>query len=94
MKGEVADRLLLAVVEQAHARRLLSEEHFTVDGTLIQAWCNRRSFREKQDPPIAVRGRAGASCCAIRMSRPPIRRPGCSARVRRGLRCRAIWATF
>ena len=35
MKGEVAERLLLAVVEQAHAHRLLSEEHFTVDGTLI-----------------------------------------------------------
>src|SRR5207244_9137417 len=51
MKGEVAERLLLAVVEQAHAHRLLSEEHFTVDGTLIQAWVNRRSFREKQDPP-------------------------------------------
>jgi transposase len=36
LRGEVAERLLLAVVEQAHASRLLSEEHFTVDGTLIQ----------------------------------------------------------
>src|SRR5438046_5894835 len=50
IKGEVAERLLLAVVEQAHARRLLSEEHFTVDGTLIQAWANRSSFRAKQEP--------------------------------------------
>ena len=33
--GEVAEQLLLAVVEQARAHELLSEEHFTVDGTLI-----------------------------------------------------------
>jgi len=59
IKGEVAERLLLAVVEQAHARRLLSEEHFTVDGTLIQAWANRRSFRKKQDPPDKGTGARG-----------------------------------
>jgi transposase len=59
LKGEVAERLLLAVVEQAHARRLLSEEHFTVDGTLIQAWVNRRSFREKKDPPDKGTGFGG-----------------------------------
>jgi transposase len=59
LKEEVAERLLLAVVEQAHAHRLLSEEHFTVDGTLIQAWVNRRSFREKQDPPDKGTGARG-----------------------------------
>ncbi|WP_263368781.1 IS5 family transposase [Edaphobacter bradus] len=59
MKGEVAERLLLAIVEQAHAHRLLSEEHFTVDGTLIQAWVSRRSFREKQDPPDRGTGARG-----------------------------------
>jgi transposase len=57
--GEVAERLLLAVVEQAHARQLLSEEHFTIDGTLIQAWANRRSFKEKQDPPERGTGARG-----------------------------------
>ena len=59
LKGEVAERLLLAIVEQAHARRLLSEEHFTVDGTLIQAWANRRSFREKKGPPDKGTGARG-----------------------------------
>jgi transposase len=59
MRGEVAERLLLAVVQQAHARRLLSEEHFTVDGTLIQAWANRRSFKEKPDPPTRGTGSGG-----------------------------------
>jgi transposase len=59
LRGEVAERLLLAVVEQAHASQLLSEEHFTIDGTLIQAWANRRSFREKQDPPDKGTGARG-----------------------------------
>jgi transposase len=59
LRGEVAERLLLAVVEQAHARQLLSEEHFTIDGTLIQAWANRRSFREKTDPPDRGTGARG-----------------------------------
>jgi hypothetical protein len=59
LKGEVAERLLLAIVEQAHVHRLLSEEHFTVDGTLIQAWVSRRSFREKQDLPDRGTGTRG-----------------------------------
>lgn len=53
MAGEVSERLLQSVVEQARERGLLSEEHFTVDGTLIQAWANRRSFRPKDPPPAA-----------------------------------------
>jgi transposase len=59
IKGEVAEQLLLAVVEQARAHQLLSEEHFTVDGTLIQAWASRRSFREKSDPPSRGTGTRG-----------------------------------
>lgn len=58
--AEVSQQLLLAVVEQAREQQLLSEEHFTVDGTLLQAWASRRSFREKTDPPdrgTGVRGR-------------------------------------
>src|ERR1700677_3458950 len=37
MRGGISQQLLLAVVEQARAASLLSEEHFTVDGTLLQA---------------------------------------------------------
>src|SRR5271155_363642 len=58
-EGEVAERLLLSVVEQAREKQLLSEEHFTVDGTLIQAWASRRSFREKADPPERGTGARG-----------------------------------
>lgn len=59
IEAEVSEHLLLAVVEQARARQLLSEEHFTVDGTLIQAWASRRSFRERIDPPDRGTGARG-----------------------------------
>src|ERR1700735_5360717 len=57
--GGIAEQLLLKVVEQARSRQLLSEEHFTVDGTLIQAWANRRSFKEKSNPPRRGSGSRG-----------------------------------
>jgi transposase len=40
-----------AVVRQADQRRLLSDEHFTVDGTLIEAAASLKSFRPKDEPP-------------------------------------------
>jgi transposase len=51
IEGEVSRRLLLAVLEEAREHELLSEEHFSVDGTLIQAWASSRSFEAKKDPP-------------------------------------------
>lgn len=49
--GAVSQRLLEEVLLEAQERDLLSEEHFTVDGTLIQAWAAARSFKDKSDPP-------------------------------------------
>jgi transposase len=49
--GAVSQRLLEAVLVEAREKQLLSEEHFTVDGTLIQAWAAARSFKDKSDPP-------------------------------------------
>ena len=49
--GAVSQELLEAVLVEARENNLLSEEHFTVDGTLIQAWAAARSFEEKSDPP-------------------------------------------
>ena len=51
IEGAVSQQLLEAVLVEARAADLLSEEHFTVDGTLIQAWAAARSFKEKSDPP-------------------------------------------
>src|SRR3981189_39397 len=45
--GEVAQGFFNAVVEQAAAQGLLSNEHFTVDGTLIEAWAGHKSFKRK-----------------------------------------------
>lgn len=46
-----AQRFLSAIVEQARSRHLLSDEHFSVDGTLIEAWASMKSFRPKDEPP-------------------------------------------
>ena len=82
--AEVSEQLLLSVVEEARMEGLLSEEHFTVDGTLIQAWASRRSFREKSDPPDRGTGARGGSCCGTHTNRARTRRRGCIARAVRG----------
>lgn len=55
IKHEVATTFFQAIRRQAESAGLLSSEHFTVDGTLIEAWASMKSFRPKdednQDPP-------------------------------------------
>src|SRR5689334_3337017 len=50
LKGDIAQAFFEKVLEQARAQSLLSEEHFTVDGTLIEAWAGQKSFRRKDKP--------------------------------------------
>jgi transposase len=50
LEGEVAGRFLAAVLDRPEVRRLLSDEHFSVDGTLIEAWASMKSFRPKDGP--------------------------------------------
>lgn len=47
LEGEIAEGFFQVVVEQARARDLLSDEHFTVDGTLIESWAGHKSFKRK-----------------------------------------------
>jgi len=47
LEHEAARGLLGAVLEEARRRKLLSEDHFTVDGTLLEAWASLKSFRPK-----------------------------------------------
>ena len=47
LEGEVAAKFLAAVLGHARVRQLLSREHFSVDGTLIEAWASIKSFRPK-----------------------------------------------
>ncbi len=51
LSGEVAQAFFAAVIAQARAAQLLSDEHFTVDGTLIEAWAGHKSFRPKGRGP-------------------------------------------
>ncbi len=49
LRGEVAQRFFAAVLTQARERALLSDEHFSVDGTLVEAWAGQKSFRPTDD---------------------------------------------
>ena len=48
---DVADEFFAAVVRQAKLRRYLSSDHFSVDGTLLEAWASHKSFKPKDGPP-------------------------------------------
>jgi transposase len=60
LRGEVSQKFFEQIRAQAQAAGLLDDEHFTVDGTLLQAWASRESFAPKKDPPqrgSGIRGR-------------------------------------
>src|SRR6478672_12941257 len=47
LEAEVAKEFLARVIEQARGKGLTSDEHFTVDGTLLEAWASAKSFQPK-----------------------------------------------
>jgi transposase len=49
LAGAVSEEFFSLVVEQARRRKLLSDEHFTVDGTLIEAWAGQKSFQLRKN---------------------------------------------
>jgi transposase len=51
LKHRVADQFFEAVVEQAKLRRYMSSDHFSVDGTLLEAWASHKSFRPNDRDP-------------------------------------------
>jgi transposase len=51
LDGDVAREFLCEVVKQAQAKNLTSDEHFTVDGTLVEAWASLKSFQRKDEKP-------------------------------------------
>ena len=53
LEGEVATAFFKQILAQAKAQRLLSDEHFTVDGTLIEAWAGQKSFKKKAEAEAA-----------------------------------------
>jgi transposase len=51
LEADVAKEFLTRVVAQAQAKGLTSDEHFTVDGTLLEAWASLKSFQPKEGKP-------------------------------------------
>jgi transposase len=51
LASDVVNQFFLKVVKTAKKKKLLSDEHFTVDGTLIEAWASMKSFQSKETPP-------------------------------------------
>ncbi len=80
LTSDVAQRFFAEVNKQA--RRFMSDEHFTVDGTLIQAWASQKSFRSK-DGSDDGDGRifTARSVRTRRMNRLPMQMRGCTRRA-------------
>ena len=53
LEGDLATAFFKQVLAQAQAQRRLSDEHVTVDGTLIEAWAGQKSFKKKAEPAPA-----------------------------------------
>jgi transposase len=51
IEHDIAKSFFAGVIKQARRERLLSDEHFTVDGTLIEAWASFKSFKRKDGTP-------------------------------------------
>ena len=60
LEGDIAAKLLSGVLAHPRVKRLLSTDHFSVDGTLIEAWASMKSFKPKggsDEPPADGDGR-------------------------------------
>ena len=90
LEHKVVESFFAEVLRLADGRGLLSKEHFSVDGTLIQAWASQKSFGRRTAPTISARvavdamrrpiGR-GDHAAMTRMRVPPIRTPATIARA-------------
>ncbi len=56
LAGDIAAAFFDAVLIHADSHRLLSDEHFTVDGTLLEAWASQKSFRPRDEEPPSEAG--------------------------------------
>jgi transposase len=91
LEGDIAAKFLAAVLAQPRVNRLLSSDHFSVDGTLIEAWASMKSVRPKDGSVDLRRETAGAmvkrtfmatSGPMTRMPRQPIRRRGSTRKAK------------
>jgi len=99
LEGDLAAKLLSAVLAQPRVKRLLSSEHFSVDGTLIEAWASMKSFKRKDgsgEPPSGGGRNPDADFRGERRSNEThastTRRPGSIVRARARRPSSASWA--
>ena len=60
LEADVAQAFFESVIDQAKKRGLLSDEHFTVDGTQIAAWASQKSFKRKDGKPDSTSSSGGS----------------------------------
>ena len=93
LETNLAESFFKLILAQADEANLLSEDHFSVDGTLIEAWASMKSVRPKdqsQDPP---NGNGRNQAVDRKRDRAPIPKPKCFARARAKRPSFATWAT-
>ena len=100
LEADVAAKFLEAVLRHPKVKRFLSDEHFSVDGTLVEAWASMKSFRAKDgsDEPPAPGATASATSMArsartIRTPRRPTPRPSSTRRAEARRPSSPTWAT-
>ena len=91
LEGDIATKFLAAMLAQPKVKKLLSSDHFSVDGTLIEAWASMKSVKPKDgsgEPPgkaaaaIPKRTSMARNARTIPMLQPPIPMPGSTARAK------------
>ncbi len=98
LEADAARVLLKEVAREARRRWLLSADHFTVDGTLLEAWASHKSCRPRDEGPARAAGATdratsrASDAAARRTSRPPIPRRGSTARAPSSRRSSTTWA--
>ena len=101
LEAEVARKFLAELLNHKELRGLLSDEHFSVDGTQIAAWASMKSFQAEGRLERAARRRAATasaistarSAATRRMPRPPTPRRSSTARAKARRPSSASWAT-
>ena len=101
IEGDIARKFMAAVLNQGQVKALLSDDHFSVDGTLIEAWASMKSFRPTDgsgEPPAAGRNGDrdfhGEKRRNQTHARPQTPMPGCIARGRASPPSWLIWGMF
>ena len=99
LNGDIAAAFFDAILIHAESARLLSNEHFTVDGTLLEAWASQKSFRARDDDEPARAGAIrpwismGTVGAMRRTARRRIPTRGCTRRRADARRDWGIWGT-